>query len=122
MENARRNDRASADAAARSWLQDQVQEQERSAKREKTEVETRCAKIGGSKAEVEKACQSPTRNKRCEEARQRAMERSRCEVERVRVVRSCESARAMLQSVRQRLAAPQPSGNSTALRLECRKP
>jgi hypothetical protein len=122
--NARRRDRASAEAAARSWLQGQVQEQEQSAKRaceEKTEVDARCDKIGGGEAEVEKACQASTRSKRCEEARQRAMERSQCEVERVRAGRSCENARAALQLVRQRLAAPQPSHDPAALRLECRK-
>lgn len=110
MATIRQQDGAAAAEAAQGWMEGQVQEQERAAKQaceEKDQVESRCAALRGGKADMEKACGVSTKSRRCEEAKQRAMERSRCEIDQERAGRSCDIARAALEAVRRRLAAPQ---------------
>lgn len=118
----RQQDRAAADEAARGWLKGQIREQEGATKQaceEKDQVEARCAALPGGKAEIKMACGASTKSRRCEEAKQRAMERSRCAVDQERVGRSCDIARAALEAVRKRLATPQDEEPDKASAPSC---
>lgn len=93
--------------AAGAWLRRERQRLEQQTERAckaAQEATDRCQRMGGTEAELERACVDQ-KSKACEAARDRVLERGACDIERSRRVRECESARSMLDTIRKRETA-----------------